>query len=100
MWRKLWEFITAAITLARDIEATRTDIKEIREELHQLALRVGQLQALLQAHERIETTLRELAVVQVKAQLEALAQHEQAEREKLLLQIRLEQKHLPPADEK
>jgi regulator of replication initiation timing len=78
MLGKLWEFITAAITLARDIEETRTEIKEVREELHRLSL----------------------AVVQLQAQLAALAQHEQAQRENLLLQIRLEQKHLPPADEK
>jgi regulator of replication initiation timing len=78
MWRKLWEFITAAITLARDIEETRTEIKEVREELHRLSL----------------------AVVQLQAQLAALAQHEQIEREKLLLQIRLEQKQLPPVDNK
>ena len=78
MWRKLWEFITATVTLARDIEETRTEIKEVREELHRLSL----------------------AVVQLQAQLAALAQHEQIEREKLLLQIRLEQKQLPPVDNK
>ena len=78
MWRKLWEFITAAITLARDIEETRAELKELRQEFHQMSL----------------------VVVQLQAQLTTLAQHEQAEREKLLLQIRLEQKHLPPADEK
>jgi regulator of replication initiation timing len=78
MWRKLWEFITVAITLARDIEETHTEIKEVREELHRLAL----------------------AVVQLQAQLAALAQHEHAQRENLLLQIRLEQKQLPPPDNK
>ncbi len=77
MWRKLWEFITAALTLARDIEETRTEIKEVRQELHRLALAVAELQGAMKA----------------------LAQHEQDQREKLLLQFRLEQKQLPPKDD-
>jgi regulator of replication initiation timing len=74
MWRKLWEFITNALTLARDIEETRTEIKEVREELHRLSL----------------------TTVKLEAALRALAQHEQDQREKLLLQLQLEQKQLPP----
>ena len=73
MWRKLWEFITNTLTLARDIEETRTEIKEIREELHRLSL----------------------VVVKLEAAMRSLAQHEQDQREKLLLQLQLEQKKLP-----
>ncbi|MDT4954692.1 MAG: hypothetical protein QOJ02_2830 [Acidobacteriota bacterium] len=81
MWRKLWEFITNVLSLARDIEETRTEIKAIREELHRLSL----------------------AMVRLEESLRALAQHEQDQREKLLLQLQLEQKQLqakPPVKKK
>ena len=65
--------ITSALTLARDIEETRTEIKDIREELHRLAL----------------------ALVKLEGTLRALAQHEEDQREKLRLQLQLEQKQLP-----
>jgi hypothetical protein len=81
MWRKLWEFITHTLTLARDIEETRTEIKAIREELHRLSL----------------------AVVKLEGAVRALAQHEQDQREKLLLRFQLDQKQLaakPPIKKK
>jgi hypothetical protein len=68
MWRSLINFISAALTLARDIEESRRESKEIREELHRLSL----------------------AVVRLQDQLIALADHEQGEREKLELRRKLD----------
>lgn len=78
MWRDLWKFITAALTLARDIEETRTELKEMRQELHRLAL----------------------AIVQMQGKLSILELREQAEREKLGLQLQLEQKQMLPVQAK
>lgn len=68
MWRSLLNFIAAALTLARDLEESRKETREIREELHRLSL----------------------AVVKLQDQLIALAESEQNEREKLALRLQLE----------
>jgi predicted nucleic acid-binding Zn-ribbon protein len=75
MWRQLLNFIAAALTLARDLEQTRADIHRLNEQMHDLALVVERLQG----------------------QIIALAQREQAEREKLDLQFQLKQKQFPPS---
>ncbi|HEX8161916.1 MAG TPA: hypothetical protein VF538_08595 [Pyrinomonadaceae bacterium] len=74
MWRRLLNFIAAALTLARDLEQTREDIRRMHEQMHDLALAVERLQG----------------------RIVALAQHEQSEREKMELRFQLEQKRLPP----
>ncbi|HEX8069275.1 MAG TPA: hypothetical protein VF546_04945 [Pyrinomonadaceae bacterium] len=74
MWRQLLTFIQTVFILARDIEQLQTRQEKLTEQVHALAL----------------------AVERRQGQLAALAQHEQAEREKLSLQLQLERKQLPP----
>jgi predicted nucleic acid-binding Zn-ribbon protein len=70
MWQQFLNFIAAILSLARDLEEARKDIRRMNEQLHELALVVERLQG----------------------QIIAISQHEQAEREKLDLQIQLKQK--------
>jgi regulator of replication initiation timing len=74
MWRQFLAFVQTVFILARDIEQIQARQEKLTEQVHALALAVERLQG----------------------QLAALAQREEAAREKLSLQLQLEQKQLAP----
>jgi peptidoglycan hydrolase CwlO-like protein len=82
MWKQLLTLLQTVFTLARDIEETRTEMKNLREEVNKLTS----------------------ALVALKGQIDVIDQREIGEREKLALQLNNEflkrdavPKKLPPS---
>jgi septal ring factor EnvC (AmiA/AmiB activator) len=65
MWKQLLTLLQTVFTLARDIEETRTEMKNLREEVNKLTS----------------------VVVALKGQIDVIDQREIGEREKLALQL-------------
>jgi hypothetical protein len=66
MWAKLWTLLQTVITLARDLEQTRNDVKDIRRDIVQLTLAVQHLANEIQLAKREDAGEREKMAMQLQ----------------------------------
>lgn len=66
MWDKLWTLLQTVITLARDLEQTRNDVKDIRRDIVQLTLAIQHLANELQLAKREDASEREKMAMQLQ----------------------------------
>lgn len=66
MWDKIWALLQTVITLARDLEQTRNDVKDIRRDIVQLTLAVQHLNNEIQLAKREDASEREKMAMQLQ----------------------------------
>jgi regulator of replication initiation timing len=66
MWSKLWTLLQTVMTLARDLEQTRNDVKDIRRDIVQLTLAVQHLANQIQLAKQEDASEREKMAMQLQ----------------------------------
>lgn len=66
MWDKLWKLLQTVITLAKDLEQTRKDVRDIQQELMKLTMAVQHLAGEIQHAKREDASEREKMAMQLQ----------------------------------
>jgi septal ring factor EnvC (AmiA/AmiB activator) len=69
MWKILLTFFQNVLTLARDLEENRNEIKELNEKVYRVAAAVQRLSDKIDANERQEQAEREKLTLQLENEL-------------------------------
>ncbi len=79
MWKDFWKSFITLFTLAKELEQTRTDVKETRKDLTNLTLVVQQLANEIRLNKHEDQSEREKMAIRIDSQ-----------REKIILQLQIE----------
>jgi len=79
MWKDFWKSFITLFTLARELEQTRTDVKDTRKDLTNLTLVVQQLANEIRFNKHEDQSEREKMAIRLDS-----------ERERIILQLQIE----------